>query len=306
MEQRDRGFKKKTIVSIITHKVNAWVNTITDLTLQERIQQSYILTGGAIASMLQGQLPNDFDIYFDDADVCADVARYYVNQHMTKRNKSHEYKVDIIKDSNRVQVFIKSAGVLGEDVDNNAYQYFESTPTESISEEMTAFLGDPSKEHLEETKGKYRAQYITSNAISLSDSIQIITRFVGSSNDIHANFDYVHATNYYSKKTGLVLVPEAMESILAKELSYIGSLYPIASLFRMRKFVQRGWTINVGEILKMSWDISKLDLSDIKVLREQLTGVDVAYFQELLTLLSKSDRNLDRSYLVELINRVFE
>lgn len=302
----NRGFKRKTIVSIITNKVNAWVNTITDESLRKRIQQSYILTGGAIASMLQGQMPNDFDIYFSDADVCADVVKYYVDQYLTSKNQNRQFGVEIKKEPDRVQVFIKSAGVLGAEVDNDSYQYFEGTPDELVSNEMSAFLGDPNKEFEDETKGKYKAQYITSNAISLSDSIQIITRFVGYPLDVHRNFDYVHATNYYSKMTGLVLNPEALESILAKELSYVGSLYPIASLFRMRKFISRGWTINVGEILKISWDISKLDLTDFNVLKEQLTGVDVAYFNELLTLLKKSDRTLNRSYLVELINRIFE
>jgi hypothetical protein len=305
MEQRDRGFKEKTIVSIITNKMNAWIRTIDDELLQERIQRSYILTGGAIASMLMGQLPNDFDVYFDDVDICAGVAQYYVNRHKTAKNEESHYRIVVLKHPNRVEILIKSAGVLGDEVDNDSYQYFETVPEESVSEEIDNFLGNPSAETISEEKGRYRAAFITSNAISLTDNVQIITRFVGDAAKIHENFDYVHATNYYSKKTGLVLNMEAMKAIMAKELTYVGSLYPIASLFRMRKFLGRGWTINVGEILKISWDISKLDLTDFNVLKEQLTGVDVAYFNELLRLMKTENRELDRSYLVELINRIF-
>lgn len=304
METRDWAFKSKTIVGIVTSKINAWTNTITDEILRKRIKESYILTGGAIASLLQGQMPNDYDIYFDDVKVCRDVAHYYVNQHLDGRN-GRNFKVNIETLSDQVKIMIKSAGVLGDDVDNTEYDYFEQMPESLASDEINKFLGNPQKAETPESTGKYKAQYITSNAISLSDGVQVITRFVGDPEEIHKNFDYVHATNYYSKKTGLVLKQEALEAIMTRELVYVGSLYPIASLFRMRKFIQRGWTINVGEILKMSWDISKLDLNNTKVLEEQLTGVDVAYFTQLLSLLNSSDRTLDRAYLVELIDRIF-
>ncbi len=301
MENRDRGFKRKTIVSIISNKMNAWINTLPE-SLQGRVKNSYILTGGAIASLVQGQMPNDYDVYFDDVDVCAAVAQHYVDMH--KINTS--MRVEVQKLNHQVKVMIKSAGVIGDEINDGSYQYFEQSPEESVSEEMANFLGNPDKADLPTDAGKYRASFITSNAISLTDSVQIITRFVGDAAEIHKNFDYVHATNYYSVKTGLVLNQDALESIICKELQYVGSLYPIASLFRMRKFIGRGWTINVGEILKISWDISKLNLEDYTILQEQLTGVDVAYFNQLLTLLKDSDRTLDRSYLVELINRIFD
>lgn len=305
METRDRGFKRKTIVSIITNKMNAWIKTL-PYALHERVQQSYILTGGAIASLVQGQMPNDYDIYFDNVDVCVDVAQHYVNTQKSSVHEQKHFRIDVQKLDHQVKVMIKSAGVLGEEVDDNSYRYFEGSPEETVSDEMNNFLGNPTKEDVPSDTGKYKASFITANAISLTDSVQIITRFVGDPAEIHKNFDYVHATNYYSKKTGLVLLQEALESIMCKELQYVGSLYPIASLFRMRKFIARGWTINVGEILKISWDISKLNLEDFTVLQEQLTGVDVAYFNQLLSLLKNSDRTLDRSYLVDLINRIFD
>lgn len=145
----------------------------------------------------------------------------------------------------------------------------------------------------------------TSNAITLSNDIQIITRFVGNPEEIHKNFDFVHTKNYWYKNK-LVLNQDSLESIITKELKYVGSLYPVSSIFRLKKFVARGWTITAGEMFKITWDISKLDLSDVDVLKDQLVGVDVSYFNSVIDKLQKSDYvTLDRNYLFGVIDEIF-
>jgi hypothetical protein len=134
--------------------------------------------------------------------------------------------------------------------------------------------------------------------------VQVIFRFTGPPEEIHHNFDFVHCTNWYADGE-LHLNQAALEAILSKELQYIGSLYPICSVFRIKKFLQRGWTITAGTMLKISWDISELDLSQREVLQEQLVGMDAAYFHQVIALLREGD-TIDRTYLYELINRVFD
>jgi hypothetical protein len=56
--------------------------------------------------------------------------------------------------------------------------------------------------------------------------------------------------------------------------------------------------------------ISKLDLTDIGVLEDQLTGVDAAYFMQIISLLQKKqeesgDATIDASYVATLIDRIF-
>ena len=52
--------------------------------------------------------------------------------------------------------------------------------------------------------------------------------------------------------------------------------------------------------------ISELDLTDPKVLEDQLTGVDSAYFMELMTKLREKDpEKVNAAYLVEIIDRMF-
>jgi len=97
---------------------------------------------------------------------------------------------------------------------------------------------------------------------------------------------------------------------LNRRLEYTGSYYPICSLFRMRKFMGRGWNINAGQIVKMAWQIHKLDLSDPEVLEEQLIGVDHAYFVEILEHLEGKMRldgkkSIDETYLMELLDKYF-
>ena len=78
----------------------------------------------------------------------------------------------------------------------------------------------------------------------------------------------------------------------------------------MKKFLKRGFNINAGEILKIMFQISELDLTNPDVLEEQLIGVDVAYFETLISALrsklaSDRDFRLSNSYLFALIDKIF-
>lgn len=291
------AFQRKTIENIIRNKIGLWLKTFPEdkKNLVEEIENSYILTGGAIASMLQGEMPSDFDIYFDDVNVVEKVAEYYTSN----LPETGITRCSIIKTDNRVEIKIKSAGLAGEEIDLNSYRYFEGSTDLEIQEYFNS---------IKNNKGKFKPQFITSNCISLSDDIQIITRFVGTPEYIHTNFDFVHAKNFFSEKTGLILFQDSLESIMTKRLKYIGSLYPVSSLFRLRKFFKREWNISAGEIFKIAYDISKLDMDDPIVLQEQLTGVDVAFFNEVISILKKelTTREIDRTYLFEVITKIFD
>ena len=279
-----RGFKKKTIAQTIKNKLDHWINSITDETLRGRVRDHYILTGGAIASMLLGDLPNDYDVYLDDADVAADLCKHYIAQLTgtpVKPGDGHDLgvSVEISKNKDRVKVRIPSEGVLNREDETDK----------------------------SENKGKYKVLMITSNALTLSHGIQIVLRFVGNAEEIHKNYDFVHATNYYTTKAGLVLHQAALESLMSRELKYVGSLYPVCSVFRIKKFINRGWTITAGETLKILFDVSNLDLKNIDVLEDQLTGVATNYLTHMIGLLrAKESERFDRTYLFDLINQVFD
>jgi hypothetical protein len=131
-----------------------------------------------------------------------------------------------------------------------------------------------------------------------------VNRFWGDSKEIHKNYDFVHATNYWTKEEGLVLNEKAVTSILTKTLYYQGSRYPVTSIIRMKKFINRGFRINAGEIFKMIYQSSLLNLNSPEVLEEQLIGVDVAYFSALIERL-RNKESIDETVVFELINELF-
>ena len=316
--------KSKTIKAIIAKKFNAWVESIEDVELKEKVRKGTIVTGGCIASMLLKEKVNDFDLYFRNKEVVKALADYYVARFKVQKKNGIPVDISVLEDGERVKIVVKSAGIASDEGINKPYQYFENVPGDAggnyVSDLMDdeGTLQDPGaaddkyeeiKEQVAESPDdkKFRPVFLSTNAITLSGNIQLILRFYGEPEEIHKNYDFVHCTNYWTSwEEKLTLNPAALESLLAKELRYVGSKYPICSMIRLRKFIRRGWTINAGQIVKMAYQVSELDLKDINVLEDQLTGVDVAYFTQLIGALKQKDpEKVNAAYLVEILDRMF-
>lgn len=287
----------KHIRNVCRTKLTAWMKTIDDPEVKKLVEKNTLLTGGSIANMLLGEDVKDYDIYFKDHATTLAVANYYVGKFNDKKTaKVAQVKVE----DTRIKIHIKSAGVAVEDGKEGVLD----NPTDDPSEALADKEG-------ETEKPKYRPVFLSQNAITLSDKIQIVVRFSGDADEIHKNYDFVHCTNYYDYgKDQLTLRPEAMECLLAKELRYQGSRYPLCSIIRTRKFIKRGFFINAGQFLKMCFQLSQLDLTDLKVLEDQLIGVDSAYFNMLVDALKKKEDSepgwkVDNSYIATIIDRIF-
>ncbi|MGI9491752.1 MAG: hypothetical protein ACR2QF_05045 [Geminicoccaceae bacterium] len=295
------GMKQKTIASVISRKVKAWASSIDDDDLAKRAHDHAIVTGGSITSMLLGERVNDFDIYFSDFGTARDLAEYYLKKMKVKSKVNAESYVKT--EDQRVKIYIKSAGAVGassNEPDAPSYDYFETM--NDGGEAAEAFIDQATKD-LEE-KPPYEPVFASTNAITLSGKVQLIFRFWGDPATIHKNYDFVHCLNYWTSQSGLVLNKDALAATLSKTLVYSGSKYPVCSIFRTRKFIERGWRITAGQMLKMSWQVADLDLTDFDVMEDQLTGVDVAYFHELIGELKKNGDKVEEGYLFKLIDRV--
>lgn len=313
--------KAKTIKSVLRKKVDAWLATIEDESVRELAKQNTIITGGSIASMLLGEQVNDFDVYFRDRATTLAIANYYVARFEPANRFGIACAITVqADDAGRIKVVIKSAGIASEAGTDKAYEYFESRPAGEAAGYVGEVMGDAGDiqdayddteqkalEAVDDDKPKYRPVFMSTNAITLSHRMQIVLRFYGEPDQIHENYDFVHCTNYWDAKSDeLVLRPAALETLLARELKYVGSLYPVCSVMRLRKFIKRGFSVNAGQVLKMLMQISALDLTDPKVLEDQLTGVDCAYFVDVLNKLKERDpEKVNTAYLVEIINRMF-
>lgn len=316
------GLKSKTIKSVIRNKMNAWLETIKDDELRGLCKKEAIVTGGAIASMLLGEQVNDFDVYFRTKETVRKVADYYTKEFLAAKKQQGGVQVQMyveelvdVQGKDRVRIVVKSAGVASSEQTDD-YQYFESRADHEAGEYVSeAFdplsdvkdIVDQVKDEMAEEYDMYAPAFLSSNAVSLRGKVQLILRFYGEPEEIHQSYDFSHCMNYWESGTNkLTLKQSALEALLSKTLVYHGSQYPLCSVIRARKFIERGWRINAGQYLKMAMQISELDLTRHDVLEEQLTGVDVAYFAEVLEKIKmKNPEGVDSAYLVEIIDRMF-
>lgn len=313
------GMKAKTIRMIMRKKVNAWLETIKDNELRNKCRKEAIVTGGSIASMLLGEEVNDFDIYFRTKETVKAVADYYVSEFEKKRKKqggieiqTYVEELEDTRGKDRVRIVVKSAGIVKDD-ESPDYDYFEARAPAEAGDYLSEVMDNLTGVDGELTKGvdldadEYTPAFLSSNAISLRGKVQLILRFYGEPDEIHESYDFAHCMNYWESCTGhLTLRPDSLEALLSRTLTYKGSQYPLCSIIRSRKFVQRGWRINAGQYVKMAMQLNDLELTNFDVLEEQLTGVDVAYFQEVIGKLKEKDmKSVDSAYLIELIDRMF-
>jgi len=339
---------EKTVRGIIRRKIMDWLKHIDDEELRDEVAANVLVTGGCIPSLLMGAPVGDYDVYMKDREVLTKLCRYYLAKFKENPPKKYYGgTVYLMTKGSYPKIVIQSAGVAGETPTEGDYEYFEcraaddneavqdytSQVTASIRAEIQEAedLGYPNSDNpdyvelvqevaAEETppkdtgpgakeKNRFRPVFLSGNAITLSDKIQITTRFFGEAEAVHANFDYVHCTCWYDHAANkLEMPPAALVSILTRELRYVGSLYPICSIIRLRKFFKRGWTCNAGQIIKMVDQVNQLDLDDIEVWEDQLIGVDTAYFQEIIRIL-RDDKakgvTIDHSYVINLIDEMF-
>ncbi len=294
----------KTIKKIITTKLENWLITIEDEKLRKSVRDNILVSGGCITSLFQNQPVNDYDVYIQDMDVLLNLAQYYCPGVVLDGRKRDFYIQKEYPDYDEANPFWEESDELY--APENLVRLL-SLKDDQIKLNIQS-MGvkkdlriDAAGEPL-----KYQVAFLSQNAISLTNDVQIVLRFSGTVEQIHKTFDFIHATNYFTFEDGLVTNVEALQCILTKNLKYQGSLYPLTSIIRMKKFINRGWSMNAGEILKILFQISDLNLRDIQVLEEQLIGVDVAYFSTLIEILRNTNTaKLDSHYLNTIIDRVF-
>ena len=302
----------KNIKKHLNAKLKDWLDGIPDEEVKKAIKNNTIITGGAMVSLLTGENVHDYDVYFRTKDACVTVATYYVNKWNIEHPDDRHASVRVDEDG-RVKVFIQSVGVAGETKEkteegkNMPISEQPFPPADKTDEEVALEKDAEDKNN----KPKYRPVFLSSNAITLSDKIQVVTRFYGEVEEIHKNYDFVHCTCSWTSWDNEVQLPtKALECIINKELYYVGSKYPLCSIIRTRKYLDRGYHINAGQYVKMAFQLNELNLFDIKTLEDQLTGVDSGYFAMMIEALrAKADETgeaqVDKSYVFELINRMF-
>lgn len=276
-----------------------WLSTITDEKLRTSVKNNLLVSGGCITSLLLNEEVNDYDIYIQKKDILKLLVEYYTKPYTDIEILNGTDKDDLVsKLGMRTGIYAISV----RNLQVNQIKLFIDNHDGGMA--VNSYIKDIKIG--EDLNKVYAPVFFSPNAISLSNNIQIVLRFHGDAETIHKNFDFIHATNYFTFGEGLVTNKSALESILTKQLKYMGSLYPLTSILRMKKFVKRNWNINAGEVLKIMFQISELNLKDPDILEEQLIGIDVAYFAMLIRLLRNISEEKRTPHLYNtLIDKVF-
>ena len=221
--------KQKTIEKVLEKKLNQWVDTITDSSVSSLVKANTIVTGGSIASMLLNEKVNDIDIYFRNIETVKAVSDYYNKlaggklELMDGRFRPSDFpseedlkhQEEIYENVNQAQRIVAWKCMEGE-ARIKLYHpagYYSVTGDPALMDEEPASQEENSifssiQEAREQVKeGSYSPLFFTSNAITLSDGIQLVIRFFGEANELHKNYDFVHATSYYDFKAKKVTVP---------------------------------------------------------------------------------------------------
>jgi len=289
--------KTKVIKKTLRKKINDWLSTISDKNLVDLLKENIIVTGGSIASMYRKEDVNDFDIYLKSREAVLAISRYYAKPWMTEEAWEDDKEIlmfdgakDYLAESRGTYIDPKGSFAIALEnlTPDRVMFYFNGNAGFLVPEKVNSVSG-------EKYRDRYSPLFFSANAITLTNGIQVIIRFYGDAQEIHKNFDFVHATNWYDyKESNLHLRLEAIECLLTGELRYQGSKYPLTSIIRIKKFLARGYTITAGEQLKMMFQISLLDLSDVAVLSDQLAGVDVSYFEAIIDMMLQEKRKDNR------------
>jgi len=289
---------KKTTLAVANYYVNKFN--------EKHKNRKNKLGGSTKVYVLDGEtLRPDRNGNMDFIDRNSEIAKEFASQGNTKSRMIAGCTPD------RVKIIVRSDGVAVDD----EHKAILEQPFEDVIEAMEA-ADQLSEKTLDDSEAKafkedYHPVFLSTNAITLSGKIQLVVRFYGEPEEIHKNYDFVHATNFFdSGSDKLVLNQEALECLINKELRYVGSKYPLCSIIRTRKFIKRGFHINAGQYLKMCFQVSQLDLTNIDTLEDQLVGVDSAYFMVLINALrekAESDPHfsVEESYVTSIIDKIF-
>ena len=310
--------KPSVINRKINAKVNDWLETIDDEALRKLLKKNIIVTGGCITSMLLDEKVNDYDVYFKTLEATQAAAEYYIEQF--SMDDTHRIRfgsddrlisTEVRVEDGRVSIYVVSAGIAGDTVQED-YEFFELIDDNDERESRVEGYVKAAVEIRRDGEDltPYRPVFLTSNAITLSDGIQLVTRFYGTPAEIHRNFDFTHCKNYWCSwlkpASRLTLLKDAVICIINRRLHYTNSKYPLASLFRTRKFLKRGWTCSLGEYLKIVFALQSLDLTDVQVLQDQLIGMDAAYFAEIIHAISDADiKTIDTSFIASVVDELY-
>lgn len=160
----------------------------------------------------------------------------------------------------------------------------------------------------EEFKKIYETSFLSPRAISFEDSyLQLIRHtdyIIEDPNVLIKGFDFRCCAIIYDFETEqLHMLKETYGDILSRTLTINNSniKYPIVTLNRVRKYTDKGFTINGTELIKLALIINSIKMKNYADLKDQLQGIDTQFLYEFTEHLN-GDTEYDKDIVINDLN----
>lgn len=207
------------------------------------------IAGGAITSAIAGLPPKDLDFFFENKAV----AKTFIDKLLTKINaldQQAKLQLEEIKEDDKQKGLFRGC----------------------LKGNLSA-----ANKVLAANKGATPIQFVSCNAITFSNGLQFIFRFIGKPEIVFTTFDFEHCKVYYKLSavdTGyLVFEGQSAQAIATKTLVYTGnSRFVCSAIHRLTKFAKRGWVVSPQAILELIASSYNINWSSVEAVKEELSG----------------------------------
>jgi len=172
------------------------------------------------------------------------------------------------------------------------------------------------EDHYREFKRAHNHSFNRKNLVCQTDcadsyningiKVQLIKRIYGQPCVVIGRFDYtICMAAYLPMSHRIVLEEDFLYHLSGKELHYHIGEYPLASLWRAKKYLKKGFNFPAVEIIKLALTINSLNIKDYKGLKEQLEGIDTLFLMDLTNaLLKKGDEEFELGKAIGFIENI--
>lgn len=138
----------------------------------------------------------------------------------------------------------------------------------------------------------------TDSALSVIDEghrVQLIKVITGTPEEVIKSFDFTICQAAYDFESGFIFGPEFFLHLAQRRLVFnISAEYPICSLYRLQKFIKRGFQFSGIDAIKLGLRIQALRLATVEDLRRQLMGIDTLFLKDLTdSLVGEAEKRYD-------------
>jgi hypothetical protein len=268
---------------------------LTEKQFNDNILCNSFIAGGVIASVAKEEKIKDYDLFMTNAAS----ARSIVNTLLRRVSPGETIQLTTSVDSINPNLHRG----------NLEFAYPERMIT-TLEEQIDLF-----NEACKKTKSRGRAipAYLSKNALTMNNGVQVIFRFIGDPKEVFTTFDYEHCKAYWRPDPlglllgKLVYEGRSQESFAKNELIYTGNTrFALSAISRLNKFIKRGWCVSPSSLLSLALTAAKIDWSNRDALEEELLGIYGIENKTLKTILNlcSTKNKVDLDKVVQVLGEV--